>query len=77
MQKQLARIAKVHEVKKKILLAVQRKNAVRTLHEKFQQVKEKNKIVEDYNKVLQRNNESLKQELASLKKTNNELRSPL
>ncbi len=74
MREQLARISKVHEAKKKVLLAAQRKNAVRTLQEKFQKVKARNKTLEDCNKRLQRNNQSLNKELASLKTTNDELR---
>ena len=74
MQKQLARIAKMHEAKKKILLAAKRKNAVRTLHEKFYQAKERNKTLEHSNKVLQRNNRSLNKEVAELKTKNKKLR---
>ena len=73
MKEQLARIAKVHEAKKKILLAAQRKNAVRTLHEKFEQVKERNKTLAHCNQVLQRTNRSLSKEIGLLK-TKNEKR---
>ena len=74
MKEQLARIAKVHEAKKKILHAAQRKKAVRTLHEKFEPAKERNKTLAHCNQVLQRTNRSLSKEIGLLKTKNEKLR---